>query len=73
MTRSREGGSNEITEEARREADRRNEMKTWYSAHVIMFAEFKDGPQEHFPVWENVVLIEAESEESAFEKAERHG
>ena len=45
----------------------------WYSAHIVMFAEFKDGPQETYPVWENIVLVEAGTEAEAFEKAERHG
>ena len=46
---------------------------TWYSAHIIMFVEFKSGAQERFPVWENIVLINARTEDEAFEKAERHG
>jgi hypothetical protein len=29
--------------------------------------------QDRFPVWENIVLVEAENEEKAFAKAERHG
>jgi hypothetical protein len=45
----------------------------WYAAHIVMFVEFKDAPQRHFPVWENIVLIPAESEDAAFEKAEKHG
>ena len=48
-------------------------MKTWYSAHIIMFVECNFEPQRHFPVWENIVLVEAESEDQAFEKAERCG
>lgn len=46
---------------------------SWYSAHIIMFVELKAGAQDRFPVWENVVLIRAETEDEAFEKAERHG
>lgn len=44
-----------------------------YAAHIIMFVEFKDAVQEHYPVWENIVLIDADSELEAFEKAERLG
>ncbi|HVA46962.1 MAG TPA: DUF4288 domain-containing protein [Pirellulales bacterium] len=46
---------------------------SWYAAHLVMFVEFKDTVQEQHPVWENIVLIGAASEEEAFEKAERHG
>jgi hypothetical protein len=46
---------------------------SWYCAHIIMFVELKQATQERFPVWENLVLIEAKTEEEAFEKAERHG
>jgi hypothetical protein len=38
-----------------------------------MFVELKDKGQKRFPVWENVVLIQASSEDEAFEKAERYG
>jgi hypothetical protein len=48
-------------------------MTRWYAAHVIMAVELKDTVQESFPVWENIILIEAASEEEAFEKAERYG
>jgi hypothetical protein len=46
---------------------------TWFAAHLILYIKFKQGSQEHFPVWENVVLIKAESEEEAFAKAEQRG
>lgn len=45
----------------------------WYSAHIVMFVEFLQSAQDRFPVWENVVLIEAVTEEEAFEKAESYG
>ena len=45
----------------------------WYAAHIVMFVEFKIAVQRRFPVWENIVLIHAESEDAAFEKAEKHG
>ena len=48
-------------------------MKTWYSAHIVMFVELANNRQDRFPVWENIVLIEADTEDQAFEKAERCG
>ena len=48
-------------------------MMSWYSAHIIMFVKFKNSAQDHYPVWENIVLIEARNEEEALEKAERRG
>lgn len=45
----------------------------WYAAHIIMSVRFKDGVQDRFPVWENVVLLEAGSDEEAMQKAERQG
>lgn len=45
----------------------------WFAAHVILLARFKDGNQDSFPVWENIILIEAESADEAWEKAERNG
>jgi hypothetical protein len=42
---------------------------SWYTAHAIMFVRFKEGRQEHYPVWENVLLIRAASEEEAFTRA----
>jgi hypothetical protein len=43
---------------------------SWYAAHLIMVVRYKRGGQERFPVWENIVLIEASSVEEAFAKAE---
>jgi hypothetical protein len=45
----------------------------WYSAHIVMSVELKDGSQKRFPVWENVVLFRAKTEDQAFDKAERYG
>jgi len=42
----------------------------WYAAHAIMLVKFKDERQDKFPFWENVILIEAQSHEEAFAKAE---
>jgi hypothetical protein len=38
-----------------------------------MFIKIKDVPQDRYPVWENIVLIEAGTEEEAFKKAEERG
>jgi len=38
-----------------------------------MYVEFKDKLQEKYPIWENIVLIEANSEEEALRKAEERG
>jgi hypothetical protein len=43
---------------------------TWYAAHTIMYVKFADGNQEKYPIWENIILIEANSDEEALEKAE---
>lgn len=45
-------------------------MSTWYAAHLIMYVRYKHGKQTVFPVWENIVLIRAASEDEAFAKAE---
>jgi len=42
----------------------------WYAAHAIMYIKFKDGVQDKYPFWENIILIEAETDDEAFEKAE---
>src|SRR5947209_17169270 len=43
---------------------------SWYAAHVVLYVKYKKGPQSKFPVWENVFLIEAATDEEAFAKAE---
>jgi hypothetical protein len=45
----------------------------WYSAHIVMYVEFQGAHQGRFPVWENIILIEAKTEDDAFEKAEEYG
>jgi Domain of unknown function (DUF4288) len=46
----------------------------WYAAHVIMNVEFKDpADQTSYPLWENIVLVEADSDRAAWEQAERLG
>jgi hypothetical protein len=46
---------------------------SWYSAHIVMSVEFKDANQERFPVWENIILIQAKTEDEALEKAVAYG
>jgi hypothetical protein len=46
---------------------------TWFAGHIISYVKFIDGIQDSYPVWKNVVLIEAESDAKAFEEAERIG
>jgi hypothetical protein len=43
----------------------------WYAAHAMMYVRFKDGVQNKYPFWENIFLIQADSDEEAFEKAEQ--
>ncbi len=43
----------------------------WFAASAIIFVEFKDGVQDHYPVWENVLLIEAQDGDAAFRLAEQ--
>jgi hypothetical protein len=49
-----------------------NDMK-WYAAHIIEYFKFRDGVQDSYPFFENVVLIEAESCEEAWDKALKFG
>ena len=46
---------------------------SWFTAHLVMYVKLKDGTQDRVPVWENMVLIKAPSEEVALAKAEQHG
>lgn len=45
----------------------------WYAAHIIQYIKFRDGIQDSFRFYENVVLIEADSSDEAWQKAEAHG
>lgn len=45
----------------------------WYAAHVILHVELVGVARKAIPVWENVILVQAESEDEAFAKAERYG
>src|SRR5438034_10303777 len=45
----------------------------WYAAHVIMAFKYRTAPQKEIPVWENIVLVEANSAEEAWKTAEKLG
>jgi hypothetical protein len=45
----------------------------WFAAHIVMVVELKQKEQDHFPAWENVVLVKAASEAEAYRKAEELG
>lgn len=48
-------------------------MTRWFSAHVVMYFKFQDGPQELFPIYENVILVQAKDDAEALAKAENAG
>ncbi|TYQ30552.1 DUF4288 domain-containing protein [Pseudanabaena sp. UWO310] len=41
----------------------------WYAAHAIMYVKFRDANQDKYPIWENIILIQASSNDEAWEKA----
>lgn len=45
----------------------------WYAAHLILYFRLKKKPQTRFLVWENIVLIEADSWDQARAKATERG
>ena len=45
----------------------------WYAAHLVLYVKYKEHSQDHFPFWENIVLIQADTDDEAFAKAERRG
>ena len=45
----------------------------WYAAHIVLYFRLKKRRQKRFVVWENIVLINAKSEEEAIAKAEERG
>jgi Domain of unknown function (DUF4288) len=47
-------------------------MSLWYAAHILMYVKRKDGAKGKVTVWENVVLIKADSDDEAFTKADEH-
>lgn len=46
---------------------------TWYAAHIILLTQFLDGIQDSYPIWENVVLINAETSDEAYAIADKKG
>jgi hypothetical protein len=46
---------------------------TWYAAHLIMRVKFKDRDRTPISIWENIVLVQADSDEEAFRKASQRG
>jgi hypothetical protein len=46
---------------------------TWYAAHIILLTKFLDGVQDSYPVWENVVLINAATSDEAYAMADKKG
>lgn len=49
------------------------DIPIWYAAHIIMLVKFKDGKQDRYPIFENIVLIKAKSEPEALSRAESRG
>jgi hypothetical protein len=45
---------------------------TWYAAHIISHFEFQDHAKREIPVYEDIVLIEANSDDQARAKAEQY-
>jgi hypothetical protein len=48
-------------------------MSNWYAAHLILYVQLKNRAQRRYPIWENIVLIKARTDEEAHAKAERRG
>src|SRR5262249_12458309 len=48
-------------------------LMRWFAAHIVLVVELKETEQDHFPAWENIVLVEASSEAEAYRKAEELG
>lgn len=46
---------------------------SWYAAHIVLYVQFREGRQLLVPVWENVLLVQADSQEEALTKAEKRG
>jgi uncharacterized protein DUF4288 len=53
--------------------EKEDAMSLWYTAHLLMYVKRKNRSVGKIPVWENLVLIKADSEAEAFVKAERRG
>ena len=47
-------------------------MNLWYAAHIVMYVKRKGRAGAKVPIWENIVLLRAGSEEEAFEALRRN-
>src|SRR5580698_10239549 len=54
-------------------AETAGQVMNWYAAHLILYFKRRKGPQARFLVWENIVLIRADSSDEAYDKAEQRG
>ena len=45
----------------------------WYAAHIIEYLKFLDGKQDNYEVYENIVLIQADTSEAALIEAKKLG
>jgi hypothetical protein len=56
------------------EKDVKGEPVSWYLSREIIYFEFADqDDQDEYQVWENLILINAQSPEEAYQKALKHG
>jgi hypothetical protein len=46
---------------------------SWYAAHVVLYFELREEPQEEYSIMENVYLIQAGTDDEAFARAEKRG
>jgi Domain of unknown function (DUF4288) len=52
----------------------KGELVSWYLSREIIYFEFADQTdQDEYQVWENLILIKAQSPEEAYQKAIKHG
>lgn len=42
----------------------------WYAAHAVLVVRYRSGEQTSLPIWENIYLINAASDDQAFKDAE---
>ncbi len=46
---------------------------TWYAAHIIMMVKLKEALQQKYPIWENIIIVQAQTVDEAWEKATHFG
>jgi hypothetical protein len=46
---------------------------SWYAAHIVQVFRLTQHEQKAWSAWENIVLIEADSSEQAWERAKEYG